>query len=567
METPRDTQSRFLTDKRWHDVGYWVVLVVACAIFLVMNLLTTFKEDDLSFALVEGVWTPIGSMADIVRSFVNQFHHATGRTSNLVPLLFSGLLGKMAFNICNTLVFGLLLHLVSLLATGRRSLLTVSAFLAFIGTCYPVPGETMLWMSGSANYMWAITLSLLLIYYLTRCVHGPLRWYKALMLAVLAFLAGSFNEATSFGVLAGMCLYYALNRHRIDRMAMVALACYLLGVLVIVASPAAWDRAQSGYIVVDMGISDLLSSRWHIFMDKMLRFYTPLLAIIVGLVALLRSAAGGVRNSMLAWVFVCLMLVMFVLGVTAERAYSPLATVAFIIVALAADVVLKRWHWLRLAVIMALLALGLFTFARGVRMLRDYKAFDDQVVSEIVSAPSQAVLPERQFLGYSRFIKPMNYQSNHFFAHELIYRAYYGKRNVQFVSDSVFARFNEGRLLEGATVLKMQSDHPEMVDTVYALPNQPYMAILLKGNALPCTFQTSRFYDASKRYHQPEEEDSKDELSRYGIHLDYVPVGFYPLEYQGRCYLIFDPVPESSFNKIVFPVDLPPEPVEVTILL
>lgn len=232
METPRDTQSRFLTDKRWHDVGYWVVLVVACAIFLVMNLLTTFKEDDLSFALVEGVWTPIGSMADIVRSFVNQFQHATGRTSNLVPLLFSGLLGKMAFNICNTLVFGLLLHLVGLLATGRRSLLAVSAFLAFIGTCYPVPGETMLWMSGSANYMWAITLSLLLIYYLTRRVHGPLRWYKALMLAVLAFLAGSFNEATSFGVLAGMCLYYALNRRRFDRRAMVALACYLLGVLV-----------------------------------------------------------------------------------------------------------------------------------------------------------------------------------------------------------------------------------------------------------------------------------------------------------------------------------------------
>ena len=377
MDTPRDTQSRFFTDKRWHDVGYWVVLVVACAIFLVMNLLTTFKEDDLSFALVEGVWTPIGSLTDIVRSFVNQFHHATGRTSNLVPLLFSGLLGKMAFNICNTLVFGLLLHLVGLLATGRRSLLAVSAFLAFIGTCYPVPGETMLWMSGSANYMWAITLSLLLIYYLTRRVHGPLRWYKALMLAVLAFLAGSFNEATSFGVLAGMCLYYALNRRRFDRRAMVALACYLLGVLVIVASPAAWDRAQSGYIVVDMGISDLLSSRWHIFMDKMLRFYTPLLAIIVGLVALLRVGAGGVRNSMLAWVFVCLMLVMFVLGVTAERAYSPLATVAFIIVALAADVVLKRWHWLRLAVIMALLALGLFTFARGVWMLRDYKAFDD----------------------------------------------------------------------------------------------------------------------------------------------------------------------------------------------
>ena len=566
MDKPRDTISGFFTDKRWHDVGYWLVLAAACGIFLVMNVLTTFKEDDLSFALVEGEWMPIASLMDIARSFVNQFHHATGRTSNLVPLLFSGLLGKMAFNICNTLVFGLMLHLVSLLATGRRSLLAVSAFLAFIGTCYPVPGETMLWMSGSANYMWSITLSLLLIYYLTQRVHGSLCWYKVLLLAILAFLAGSFNEATSFGVLAGMALYYVLNRSRFERRALVALVCYLMGVLVIVASPAAWDRAQSGYIVVDMGFMDLLSSRWHIFIDKMLRFYTPLLAIIVGIVVLLRGGVRDVRGSMLAWVFVCLALVMFVLGVMAERAYSPLATLAFIIVALAADVVLKRWRWLRLVAVIALLTLALFTFVRGVRMLRDYKAFDDQVVSEIVNAPDQAVLLERQFLGYSRFIKPMNYQSNHFFAHEQIYRAYFGKQNVQFVSDSVYVRFNEDRLLNGAEVKQVQCDRTDIVDSVYMWSNQPYMAILLKGDSMPSTFQISRFYEAKNESNKDEKDNGQDELSRYGILLDYIPVGFYPLQYQGRNYLIFDPVPEVPINKLVFPVDLPPDPTEVTIL-
>ena len=566
MDRSRNMIPSFLTDRRWHDVAYWGVLAVSCAVFLVMNVFTTLKEDDLSFALVEGVWTPIRSLVDVARSFVNQFFHATGRTSNLVPLVFSGLMGKMAFNVCNTLVFGLMLHLISLLATGRRSLFVLSAFLAFIGTCYPVPGETMLWMSGSANYMWSITLSLLLLWYLSRLDVG-LSWGKTLALVLLAFVAGSFNEATSFGVFVGLCLYYAVNRDRMNRTVSLVLLGYLLGVLLIVASPAAWYRAANGDIALDMGFADLLSSRCYVFGEKMLRFYTPLLAIIVGIVVLLWKGFGVARRNMMAYVFIGLALLMFALGVVAERAYAPLATASFIIVAMAADALLERWRLLRIAVILGLLALALFTFARGVRVLRDYKAFDDKTVSEIVGAPAQAVLPERQFMGYSRFIKPMNYQSNHFFAHELIYRAYYNKQNVQFVSDSVYQRFHERRLLDSARVQAVQCDRTDVVDSVYVLPGQSYMAVLLKGNILPCTFQTSRFYEDVTSGQQLQRDDSRERLRRYGITLDYTPVGFYPLRYEGHSFLIFDPVPDISFNKIIFPIDMPPDPAEVTILL
>ena len=90
--------------RRWHDVAYWGVLVVACVVFLVMNLLTTFKEDDLAFSLIEGVWQPVDSLLDLFRSHCNHFMDSNGRTANLVAALFCGLLGKTAFNICNTLI-------------------------------------------------------------------------------------------------------------------------------------------------------------------------------------------------------------------------------------------------------------------------------------------------------------------------------------------------------------------------------------------------------------------------------------------------------------------------------
>lgn len=435
-----------LRSRRWHDIAYWGVLAVACAVFLLMNVLTTFKEDDLAFSLIEGVWKPIESLLDLCKSHCNHFVDSNGRTANLVASLFCGLLGKTAFNLCNALMFGLMAHMLSFLATGRRSLLALSMFLAMVGTCYPVPGETMLWLDGSCNYMWAITLSLVLALYLQRQHHAQLGWGKTIALVVAGFIAGSFNEATSFGFFAGWCLYYAFNRDRLDRRAIAVLTGYLLGILLIVASPGAWQRA-AGDLVLNLSVADMFSSRWHIFSEKMWRFYLPVAIPLVGVVAVIWKGWSSIKRYLWTYIFLCLVLVMFALGVIHERAYAPLVTVAFLIIAAAADWLLQRWQWARVAAVVVCLGLAAFTFARGIKMQDAYKAYDDQVVSEIRTAPRQAVLRERHFDGYSRFIKPMNYRSTDFFGHEVVYCGYYNKENVQFVSDSVYSRYHSGGYL------------------------------------------------------------------------------------------------------------------------
>ncbi len=544
-------------------MAYWSVLLLACVVFLVMNVLTTLKEDDMAFSLVEGVWTPVRSLLDVVRSHANLFVDANGRTANLVAALFCGLLGKGFFNVCNALVFGALAHLLSLLATGRRSLLALSMFLVAVGTCYPVPGETMLWLDGSCNYMWAITLSMALVCYLLRVHRGPLGWGKALALLLFSIVAGSFNEATSFGFLLGMAACVLVNRGRWNRRTAVAVAGYLLGVVIIVASPGAWHRAATGDISVNMGMAELLNSRWYIFSEKMMRFYLPIAAAIVGLAALLLKRGKAVKQSVWTYIFLGLALVMFVLGQTAERAYAPLCTVALLILMMAADRILRRWNWRRMAAIAVCLGLAGFTAARGVVELKRYKAYNDQTMSEIVTAPDQAVLRERIYDGYSRFIKPMNFISSSFFAHEGIYRAYFGKKNVQFVSDSVYVRFHEGRLLDGANLHgngAQDSNHPELIGDVYFFDNQDYIAIEFKADSLPDSFQTAEFHknkDAMVKCGDPEEVKEQQRRRNYGITIDYDPAGFYPLENQGKCYLICK-APDSLVGSIVFPMWLTP---------
>ena len=548
----------------WHDVAYWGVIAAACAVFLVMNMLTTLKEDDLAYCLIEGDWTPIRSLGDWLQSFGHHYTHSNGRLADLVAMLFGGLLGKTAFNMCNTLVFGLLLHLLSILTTGRRSLWPVALFLAVTGTCYPVPGETMLWMAGSCNYLWAITASLLLVTCLRHAGAG-VGWGRCALLLAGGFVAGAFNEATSFGFLLGLALYYAFNRSRVNRAVVMAMTGYLLGVILLVASPGAWTRVAEGGLVVDLPMADLLYSRWSIFIEKMWRFYLPVLALAAGLVVLLiwrRKGALAAKRSPWPYVFTALLLVMLALGVNEERAYAPLVTVAFILITIVADRGL-RWPWARVAVIVVSLALAAFTYARGVKLLREYRAYDLATVGEIVNAPNQAILCERQFTSYSRFIKPMNYNSSHYFAHEIIYRSFFGKMNVQFVSDSVYVRYHQGRLLDGASAEMYQCEPQGMAGPVYTFPDQDYVAILLNTGFLPCSFQTARYYWAEDR----SKLDDSGEMARrqrYGLPTDYNPHGFYPLIYQGRGYLVAER-PDSLDNRLVFPVTMPPNPVEITL--
>lgn len=543
--------------RRWHDAAYWVVLLAACVVMYVMNTLTPFKEDDMAYSVI-----PSGSLREFCSSLVDHFMTTNGRFADVVANLFCAVLGKPVFNVCNALVFGLMAHLVALLSAGRRSLMALTLFLAVVGVCYPVPGETMLWVAGSCNYLWAVTASLALIYYLLNHKDGPLGWGRAVLLLLGAFIAGNFNEATSFGVFAGLFLYYAFNRRKVDRRVVIAMVGYLLGVAMIVASPGAWSRMAEGSGEAHSGFMGLLSSHWYIFNEKMWRFYTPLTACAAGLVVLLSKGFGMVRRSMWTYLFVCLVLFMFAMGfrVINERAYAALVTVGFIITARTACWLLSRWPWARMAVAAGALAMSAYATVHAYGPVKAYKAFEDGVVSDIVKAPREAVLLERRFDGYSRFVFPLRFVSSETFMRENVYCAYYDKDNVQFVSDSVYARYHQGRLLDGAVEAPVKTDRPDIVNTMLMIPGQEYMVITLNVDTMPFTSQQASYVVSALS------QEEMEFRNNYGLFTDHTPQGFYPLRYQDRLLLIFPSV-SDSVEHIEFPIDNLEPPTQVTLHL
>lgn len=537
---------------RWHDAAYWPSLLVACAVFYWMNCLTPFKEDDMLHSLVIGELTHVQSIGDLIRSYVNKFFITNGRSSDMVAELFCGLLGKPLFNVFNTVMFGLLAHMVSLLATGRRSVLAQVVLYSCIGTCYPAPGETMLWLAGSCNYLWTITGSLLLLYYLFNHKDARLSWWKAVLLLLGAMLAGAGNEAMSFGFLAGMCLYYAFNRSRIDRPVIVGMVGYLLGVLLIVVSPAAWERASDGGIAVDMPLLQLLTSRCYIVGTKMFTCVFPIVACAIGVIFPFVKGVKAFKASVWPYLMVMLIIVMLVFGMNPDRPYAGMVTVSLIITVMAVDALLRRWPLLRLAVIVCCLALSVVTFARGVKVLKDYKAFDERVVNEIRSAPSQAVLRESPYQGYSRFLYPLPMKSDAYFPNEYTWRAYFDKENVQFVSDSVYDRFHSGRLLDGAIEMPFVSNQPTLTGPVVAFPDQDYMLLPLKLDTLPTAYQVGLAYwnDASQALTSQEREYRR----LHAVISSWDPFGYYPLRYDGQVVMVL-PLMSNDVDSMLLMLD------------
>lgn len=518
--------------RRWANVAYWLLMAVGCAVFLLMNFYTTVKEDDLFHSMIGGgSGRPINSLLDVLRSWV-EYYRYDARTANLISFTFNGILGKTVFNICNTLVFGLMAHLLSRLATGRNSAMALVMLFTYMVTAMPVPGETLLWATGSFNYMWAFTAALLFIAYLLWHRDARIGWPKALVVLLLSLLAGGINEGTTFGVFGGLVLYFLLHRDRVDRAVVIAMTGYLLGVLLLLTCPGAWDRASSE-VAHDAGAMSLLATRCRLLLSQSLHYVTPAAAALCVMVPMaVRRWRGAIWGTPFPWIFVVLMAFAFVVGKNQARLYFPASMAGFILVVMAAHLLARRW-WLRLAVVIAGLALCLLHYPHNIRTMQRYQSFFDGVERSITSSPdSQVVLRAQNFTDYSRFVKYFNFDSWNVLIREQTLCYHYGKGNIQFVPDSVYDRYHSGRLLDGAQAQPFQAPGYPDVEAVLAMSGQDYIAVQMRQDTVSHSYQFAQAYKA----------DGTPAA---------LPVSYFPLLYHGHEYLIF-PALDDDITRLTF---------------
>lgn len=516
------------------QVLFWLLLLAGCAYMMVLNYYTTLKEDDFLHMNIYGTdGEPINSLLDVFRSWWYHYLGHDGRAANLPDFLFNGLLGKSAFNVCNTLMFGLMAYMISRHATRRNSATVLAMLFAYIVAAWPVPGETLLWVAGSCNYLWTITASLLFIAYLLWHRNTRPGWIQGIAILLLSFLAGAANEGTTMGIAAGLVLYYLFNRDKVDRAVVIAMTGYLLGTVWLISSPGAWERASYD-ISHDAGPMQLIMERCRMLKTMTIEFITPIAALALGVIALVKN---GIKKTFTdtpwAFIYLCLLIFVFLLGKNSARMYTAFSAVSFIIMAMALDTLFKRWRWLAAVAIVAGLAVCSTRFTSNIQQVKDYNEFFKATEQDIINSGDHAILPVHDFKGYSRFIKRFGLDSWNHFIHEMTLVEHYGKSNLQFVSDSICTRYHEGRLTDGALPMPFNTNLPDEIEGVFGVPGQDYMLVKTNHTDIIHTYQETQAIDIDGN-------------------PVFLPPHFFPLMYQGRMYLVF-PVVDDNVAKVIFP--------------
>ncbi len=433
-----------------------VTLLAAAVVMLALSLLTTLKGDDMLYGTVIGVpgHKPVSGLADLWQSWSNFYAIENGRLANYIAIALLALSSHATFSALNALALVLLLAGIVRATAATPRVATLAAMLLCVLTLVPYPGETMLWLDGSLNYLWTATATLWLWIWACGTARKP-----AIALLAAAVAAGAMNEATTIPVAMGAVATLLARRQRPTRAQATAIAGYCAGVLIIVCSPGAWARlANDGLNTGGASAGATLIAHGKVVAKLTCTLVLPLLAWII----LAAQGRKSLRNPLL-WIMAGHLLLLFALGDGRKlRLYFPYSVTAMMVLVQAAAPLLERRaraaRWLGAALAALCVALA------GVALQRVHTYWGQftAIEAQIAAAPANCVLPA-QHLKTGRWVAPNHFDSASHPEYNSLLRDYYGKQEIAFVRPALLERWHKGDLARQGTAMQLHSSHPAIL--------------------------------------------------------------------------------------------------------
>lgn len=239
-------------------------LITVSAVFLLVLLLSYFCPlitDDLHFKFVwngfnanAGSEVRVSSVKDIIESAKNYYQFSGGRVICHAIVFALVNLPKWVFAILNSAMFctaGLLIFGHIREKTRERSSFTLPLIYLSMFMLLPVWGDSILWISGSVNYLWAGTAMLWAIYLIDREDKSK----KNLYLTCIAVLIASATNEISGGMLAVILILRMITwQKKPFSYFYMALFCVIPGMGLVLTAPGNRNRmsAVDGHSGVDL---------------------------------------------------------------------------------------------------------------------------------------------------------------------------------------------------------------------------------------------------------------------------------------------------------------------------
>ncbi|MEN9919497.1 MAG: hypothetical protein RL662_1933 [Bacteroidota bacterium] len=233
---------------------FYGLLIVLFFIIFLLNSMTPLSGDDFVYSFVYQTPERLSSINDIVVSQYLHYFQWGGRS--IVHFIAQLLLltnSPFCIDFINSLAFVALIYVIYKHIVGQKKYSISILFIVFflVWTLQPTFAETVLWITGSANYLWG-TLIILLFLFPYRFNTGKIPtktksvWASVVML-VGGVVAGWTNENTAAGmiVIILMCIvYYKYKKYDMSLWVYTGLIGAVIGYLIMIAAPGNFARAE-----------------------------------------------------------------------------------------------------------------------------------------------------------------------------------------------------------------------------------------------------------------------------------------------------------------------------------
>lgn len=237
-------------------LGYVLTLSIIFIAIFFLNRLTPLIGDDYVYSFIFSTTDKIASLNDIVNSQILHYNIWGGRSVVHFILQLVLLLNNQLFNnIINTTVFIVFLNVVQFHVLGKIKYKTSIIIIIFCLTflLQPAFGETVLWLTGSINYMWGTTIILcfLLPYRIYRNANKKnnlLEFSLSIIFLLFGIIAGWTNENTSISIICMIALFiysYKKQGWKIPLWSITGLIGASIGFVIMVIAPGNFARASA----------------------------------------------------------------------------------------------------------------------------------------------------------------------------------------------------------------------------------------------------------------------------------------------------------------------------------
>lgn len=326
--------------KKTPDLNYKLFLLLVGLLYFLMEWFTspTMGDDTIYHFQFQfdpnAAPEPISNLADLFRSQWVHYQTVNGRLPvHLLAQSLFAFVPDWITNILNTLMFvlmvGLSIRIITPSGRGRIGFGVLLVFFIFV----MIRGvqSAFFWQLGAFNYLWPITINLLLYVLLTRRDDGreSLSWW----LPLLSLLAGWSHEALSVPVCVGMAVCLWLRRKSPNRMPLaVCFVFYAIGVALCVFSPGVMTRVGDNPSLWGRVVSAVVTTIFNVRVGWLL--------LITVIVALRKGALSAVDVRRNLWVMASVVVAYCVVALSGQTVIR----VAFMADFLSLIVMLALWR-------------------------------------------------------------------------------------------------------------------------------------------------------------------------------------------------------------------------------